>query len=287
MSIFSRILVGTDGSEAAEQAVDFAARLAHEHGTELIIAHSRGNDVIERATNRAQAAGVAALGRPVDGEPARGILDLAQAQASTLIVLATHGSGSEQTVIGATTEAVLRGSTIPVLTVRAGGLARSGRCFERIIVGMDDSEPSDAALATVIDFPPEDRGCVDLIGVAGTAFVIGGSEYHQAAIDELHEDTERILDAALATARKRGRSFNGRVLDGRPAQALIAAAQAERADLIVLGSHGRRGLRRLFVGSVAESVVQASPIPVLVVRGLPKATVPVTESVHGLAMVSA
>ena len=146
--------------------------------------------------------------------------------------------------------------------------------------------PSDSVLATVIEFPAEDRGHVLLCGVAGTAFVVGGREYHQAAIDELHVETEHIVDAALATARKNGRSFSGRVVDGGAAPALIATAEKEEADLIVLGSHGRRGIRRLFIGSVAESVVQSAPVPVLVVRRMPKADAAFADSSRRLATLS-
>jgi nucleotide-binding universal stress UspA family protein len=317
MSIFSHILVGTDGSEAADEAVDFAARLAHEHDGELILCYAvnwlppvanaadagsmidpapilaelraAGEAYIDRAARRAKAAGVAPQHRVVEGAAAPSILDLARDEGCTLIVMATHGrAGLEHFFVGSTTEAVLRGSTIPVLTIRAGKhTARPGRCFERIIVGIDDSEPSDAALATVVDFPAEDRRHVLLCGVAGSAFVVGGREYRQAAIDELHEETERVVETALATAGKRGRSFEVRVVDGRTAPALIAAAEQEKADLIVLGSHGRRGLRRLFLGSVAENVVQSASIPVLVVRGLQNKNRNFTDSSRRLATMSA
>ena len=174
-----------------------------------------------------------------------------------------------------------------MLSVRAGTRAgRSGRCFERIIVGLDDSEPSDAALATVIAFPPEDRRHVLLCGAAGTAFVVGSHEYHRAAIDELHEATARVVESALSIAARSGESFEARVVDGRAAPALIAAAEQDKADLIVLGSHGRRGLRRLFLGSVAEAVVQSAPVPVLVVRGLPAVTASFTDSSRRLATMS-
>lgn len=315
MSIFSRILVGTDGSEAADEAVGFAARLAHEHQGELILCHSvdwirpmaeaavsgavadpaiadelraAGAAYLDRARLRAKAAGVVAQSRIVDGEPVAGILDLARDEACTLIVVATHNrSEFEQFFVGSTTEAVLRGSTIPVLTVRAGTCgARSGRCFERIVVGIDDSEPSDAALATVIGFPAEDRRHVLLCGAAGSAFVIGGHEYHQAAIEELHEEAERVVESAQSSAARSGEFFEARVVDGRAAPALIATAEEEKAGLIVLGSHGRRGLRRLFLGSVAEAVVQSAPVPVLVVRGLPAVTVPFTDSARRLATMS-
>jgi nucleotide-binding universal stress UspA family protein len=56
------------------------------------------------------------------------------------------------------------------------------------------------------------------------------------------------------------------VIGGNPGEALITAAQQRSADLIVVGSHGRHGLQRLFLGSVAEHVVRNAPMPVLVVR---------------------
>ena len=230
-----------------------------------------------------------AQGRLVDGEPAAGMLELAATEACTLIVVATHNrSGFEHFFVGSTTEAVLRGSMIPVLTVRGGEeLVRPGRSFQHIIVGIDDSEPSDAALTTVIEFPAEDRIRVQLVGVAGEAFIVGGPEYHRAALDEIHEGTECVIDAARATARKRGCLFEGRVIDGHAVAALVATAEHDKADLIVVGSHGRRGLRRLILGSVAERVVESSPVPVLVVRGLQSARVTVRDSARGLATATA
>ena len=67
---------------------------------------------------------------------------------------------------------------------------------------------------------------------------------------------ERIRDVAVETAR----------LEGEPASEIVRFASEQRADLIVMGTHGRRGLRRLLAGSVAEHVVRAAPCPVLTVH---------------------
>jgi nucleotide-binding universal stress UspA family protein len=277
MSIFSRIVVGTDGSEAAESVVDFAIRLAREHDGELFVCHivdpAIGDDIRamgEADTVRAGEAHIVVHSRMIESDPPWAIVDVANEEGCTLIVVAPHDrSAFETAAFGRTTDAILRESTIPVLTVRAvPDNIPSRHCFERILVGIDDSEASDAALATVAAFPADDRRHVVLCGVSGSAFVVGGREYRQAAIDELHQATEHVLETARATVGSRGASFELRVVDGQPAPALIATAAEERAELIVLGSHGRRGLRRFFLGSVAENVVQSAPIPVLVVRGL-------------------
>ena len=298
-NIFSRIVVGVDGTEAADEAIALAARLAREHDGQLIICHAvdivkaltaiagsgafidpastiaelkqAGELILAKAVERARGAGVEAQCRLIEGEPGQSILDLAHSAESSMIVIATHDRRElERIFIGSTTNGVLRGSTIPVLTVRAGlqWSAKAGRCFEHILVGIDDSEPSDAALTAVLNFPAEDRRRVQLCGVAGSAVVIGGRGYHDAVMDEMREQTEHVIDAAVAKARAHGVVAESHVVDGDAKTALIAAASENHADLIVLGSHGRRGLRRLFIGSVAEGVVESATLPVLVVRSV-------------------
>jgi nucleotide-binding universal stress UspA family protein len=298
-TIFSRILVGVDASAAAGEAITLGARLAREHEGKLLICHAvdtaetlgaiaasgafidatsivdelkrDGERILGEAVERARAAGIDAESRLIEGEPCESILNLAQTAESSLIVIATHDRTElERMFIGSTTYGVLRGSTIPVLTVRAGlrWAAKTSRCFERIVVGIDDSEPSDAALSAVLNLPAEDRRHVFLCGVAGSAVVIGGRGYHDAVMDELREQTERVVDAAVAAASAHGVTAESHIVDGDADAALVAAARDKHADVIVLGSHGRRGLRRLFLGSVAEAVVRTATVPVLVVRSV-------------------
>jgi len=296
--IFSHILVGIDDSAASADAIAIGLRLAREHGSQLTFSHSvnwlpaiseieasgaivdpapvidelmeAGRTLLARTAEEAKRSGVDAQQRLLEGEPAECMLDVARDAGCSLIVVGTHGrKGLEHLFLGSTTEAVLRGSTIPVLTVRAGLKlpAESSRCFARIIVGVDDSEPSAAALAAVLSFPAEDLRHVLLCGVAGTALAFGGREYRRAVADDLREPVEHVVDAALANARSHGIvAAEGQVLTGNADSALIAAAAQDGADLIVVGSHGRRGIRRYLLGSVAEAIVRAAPVPVLVVR---------------------
>jgi nucleotide-binding universal stress UspA family protein len=104
-----------------------------------------------------------------------------------------------------------------------------------------------------LDFPAEDRAHVAFYSVAN-----GGSE--------ADEQARRVVGKAMAVAEVRDVSAQGRVVHGDPIVALIGGAQSEAADLIVVGSHGRRGLQHFFLGSVAEHVVRGAPVPVLVVR---------------------
>jgi nucleotide-binding universal stress UspA family protein len=283
MDMFSRVLVGVDNSEAATQAVLVAARLSQEHGT-LTLCHAvdslatvanvassgamidvgamvtdmkdEGAALLARRAGTAQRAGSAPTCRLLEGEPAASILDLADRERSSLIVMGTaERTGLERVFVGSTTEAVLRGSNVPVLTVRAQSQQPGGASHlcERIVVGIDESEPSDAAIETVLGLPADERRQVFFYSVSGDSAV----EYAAA---------EYVVRKALERARRQNVSAKGFVVRGRPADILVAAAQQRNADLIVLGSHGRRGVHHLLLGSVAEHVVRKSPVPVLVVR---------------------
>jgi nucleotide-binding universal stress UspA family protein len=283
-NIFSRILVGIDGSDASSEAVTLAARLACEQRSQLIFCHSvnwapvisgmvsagtmlgaapivadlkqAGQALLDRARDSAMRVGALAETRMVENDPARRILELATDEKCSLIVMGTHGrQGLQRLVLGSTTEAVLRESTIPVLTVHAGMkyADASHRCFESIVVGIDESEASDAAIAAVLELPVDERQRVLFCSAADLS-------------NDAREHAQRVLGKAIGLARARDIAVSGLVISGTPHEALLIVAQQEGADIIVLGSHGRRGFQRLFLGSVAESIVRTAPLPVLVVR---------------------
>ena len=85
-------------------------------------------------------------------------------------------------------------------------------------------------------------------------------------IATLNEDARRIESEAIAKYADSGVVIETKVLEGYPSSSLLDVAKKENADLIVMGSHGRTGLKRLWLGSVAESVVQEATIPILIVR---------------------
>jgi nucleotide-binding universal stress UspA family protein len=78
---------------------------------------------------------------------------------------------------------------------------------------------------------------------------------------------QKSLDRLLARARKAGIRARGLLLHGVSHERIVRAARAQKAEVIVMGTHGRSGLARFFVGSVAERVVATAPGPVMTVRG--------------------
>jgi len=78
---------------------------------------------------------------------------------------------------------------------------------------------------------------------------------------------QKELDKLVAKAKAAGARVRGLLLEGTAADAIVRTARSARADVIVMGTHGRTGLARLFMGSVAERVIGTAPCPVLTVRG--------------------
>lgn len=93
-------------------------------------------------------------------------------------------------------------------------------------------------------------------------------------IDSMRESGKKVLAAAEAVARERGTIAEAELIEtlgGHAADAIVDVAKTWSADLIVMGTHGRRGLRRLALGSDAELVLRLSPVPVLMIRSTAEA----------------
>lgn len=98
----------------------------------------------------------------------------------------------------------------------------------------------------------------------GTLRLPGGR--FSARVDQVREQREHAAQALVARGHRDGVSCEFLVWEGDPGEAIVDAANAERVDLIVLGSHGRRGVNRSIFGSVSDHVVRNAPCPVVVVR---------------------
>ena len=137
---------------------------------------------------------------------------------------------------------------------------------KRVLVPVDGSPQSDAALEFVAD--EWDDADVVLLTVVDPA----EAGFRKAAIatsgEEWYERAKVRAEEIFEQARERlGRDVPGEVEVGRPSKVIVEFAEETDADHLVVGSHGREGVSRVLLGSVAESVVRRSPVPVTVVRG--------------------
>ncbi len=141
--------------------------------------------------------------------------------------------------------------------------------FKNILVPVDFGESSRDALTLAIDLAKQYGSALTLLhAVDVPAYGYGAVGF--AAVDILtpmQEAARAHLDTLLAEVRKERPETTGIVATGVPWREIIAAIDERKPDLIVMGTHGRRGIGRAILGSVAEKVVRLSLAPVLTVRG--------------------
>ncbi|MEE6210145.1 universal stress protein [Salarchaeum sp. III] len=141
--------------------------------------------------------------------------------------------------------------------------------MSKILVPIDSSEQSTDALEYALEeFQSDDITLIHVIdpieaGYTAQATVPGYSEewYEQA-----QEDAETLFEQAQETADEYGVSLDTVTEVGRPSRTVVDYAEENDFDHIVMGSHGRSGVSRILLGSVAESIVRRSPVPVTIVR---------------------
>jgi len=145
--------------------------------------------------------------------------------------------------------------------------------YRRILLPFDASRPSWRALDEAIALARDCGATLELLSVFEPARHVSGFEPARVALDEiLPQARARVaepLAEAAARARKAGVQADQRLVDGAEFELpqLVADLVARSgADLVVLGTHGRRGLGRALLGSVAEAVMRRSPVPVLMLR---------------------
>jgi nucleotide-binding universal stress UspA family protein len=142
--------------------------------------------------------------------------------------------------------------------------------FQRILVPVDGSATSEKALDYAIRLARE-GGSLQLLHAIDELAYTGGFEYSGAVAEATRDAANRLLDESREYVKKAGLDAQTQLVadaGGKRLGEIVAdAAVAFQADLIVAGTHGRRGLGRALLGSGAEQIVRFCPVPVLVVRG--------------------
>jgi len=285
----NRIVVGYDGSVPSAAAVNWAAAEAVRRQAALFVLSCYSSPVgvdwisgaaaavtydigeIERVTLGSADAMAAEIrrrhpelrceGRAVFGAP-RDVLVDESAGADLMVVGKTGGGAVKALFMGSVANAVVRRSSCPTVVVPACSTAREET--GEIVVGVDDSPASDAALAWALD-EASLRGA-DLVVAHAWSYVYTGAAIASAqARDIMCVDARSTLDRIVtaASTRATGCSVRGRLVEDSPSAALLD--EGADADLLVVGSRGRGGLRSMLFGSVAHAVTEHAPCPTVVI----------------------
>ncbi len=276
-----KILLPLDGSLVSETTLGLAAAMARRLAAQLVVL--RVTD--PRAPLPAGAAGMAAAlcqadqdgaseyleriardltHRGVGGEvhwrqghPVDQIVRVAREERVDLILMATHGrSGPARWMLGSVAEGVLRVAPCPVLLAR--GHLGEFEGFQRVIVPVQSTQASQEALREVQAYlHPQAR--LTLVRATDDLVRLSAVRSDEAA----YQEYLGALEAELAELDPGGRCAR-QVVDAAPAEAILAVANEQEADLIAMSTHGRRGYNRLVVGSVTERVARHAPCSLLV-----------------------
>jgi nucleotide-binding universal stress UspA family protein len=299
-----KLLVGIDFSPLSDAALAHAMRIAERHHAEIILAHAGtvidpaetalapesaalveyqkillDHQADSRARLAAKAREVTALGLRasellLDGFADSALVDGAEKVDADLVVLGTHGrTGLQRLLLGGVSERVVRLCRRHVLVTRAGGAPEGG--YRNVLVATDFTPLGERSLDAAVSLC-EPGGVVEVMHAWHLPAFTGGlvpGPMSDAALEPVRTSVEQgardKLDAMIAARAERGVGLQITVVNQPPARAITERAEAGGHDLVVLGGHGRRGLRRWILGSVAEATVRHAPCSVLVIHEPP------------------
>jgi nucleotide-binding universal stress UspA family protein len=263
------VLVPTDGSEAATAAARHGLALAATVGatahvlsvvdpdryvTDVVgdvgdlvtrqrtALEGRARDAVDRAAGDAPAS-VPVETRVVEGRPATVLADAIDARGADLVAMGVHGrTGLDRYLLGSLTERTVRTAPVPVLAVRADGPPAGA--VDDVLLATDGSAGSD-------------RAAEHATAVADAA----DATLHALTVGDDDAPARRAADSARAA----GVPATVAVRPGTPDEAIVSYVGERGVDLVTVGTHGRTGVERVLLGSVAERVLRTAPVPVLVV----------------------
>lgn len=298
--MYEKILVALDGSPAAEATIPYVQEIAASVGSEVVLlrvceSSEQCDDGGTRqyldslATGMVQ--GIASLQKPsakspavtpvaVSGKPADQIVDYADANSVSLIAIAAHGrSGESRWPIGAVAEKVLHGTRIPILLVtatRQDKAVTSTPGLKKVLVPLDGSEVGEAALSYV-EFLALRLGLeVTLLHVLENKYIAYGPDiggyipYTQEWLDASRDQARKYLSGVEARLKSKGVPVSSALESGPAAERIIEVAHRAGTDLIAMSTHGRSGVSKWVFGSVAERVLHAGKVPLILVRARPE-----------------
>lgn len=295
--MFERIMIPLDGSEAAEIALPYGEELARRLGSEVILLHVPGSEhqqyermhkmyldrlaeTVKHNIRKRQPKGtqVKVTTKVEAGEPHENICNLVDKDDIGLIIMASVSASGLKIakMLGSVTDHVCRTVPIPVMLIRPHDVQRiegKKRLINRILLSVDGSDLSRLALpvgeemATMLKVP------ITLFQMARIIIPYASESVGAPFIDytEWIKDEEKVVRTEITALekklREKGLTITHIITSGfNAADEIIQAGKKVDADLVVMSTHGRSGLGRWTLGSVAERVLRYSEIPLLLVN---------------------
>ena len=284
--MYDRILVTTDGSQGAAAAVDYGLGLAEafDAGVDALyvidvdvgVVESGGDDEVQALFESDERAGRHALAEIVEqvpdrevhrevrrGAPYEEILAYATERGSDLLVVGNSGTADQR--VGSTAERVITLASAPVLAVPQGEASPDATApvsVDDVVVPVDGSEPAERAAEHAIELAGQLGATVHVVYVIDTS-VYELADAPRSIVGLLKGGGENTVAEFVEAAEDAQVSSTWRVTRGRPAEEILARADAVEADLVVMGTRGRGALPEHLLGSTTRRVVREAARPVL------------------------
>jgi Universal stress protein UspA and related nucleotide-binding proteins len=289
--MFRTLLVPLDGSGVGEQALAAAARLARASGATIHLVHVHypnsltpivietlpviDNELHSLAAEQERfylsqvaaqpvLSGIQTVITRLEGPVAETLANHAQAINADLIIMTTHGwSGFEHFWLGSVAESLLRLTHTPLWLMRPGdSAARAAQPLRRILVPLDGSTHAEQVL-----LPAQRLAAVDGARLILARALVCHQHSSDTAIIRQKQEIETYLKEIATRLETQGITIDIAVgTADQPARALLNLSRELQADAVALATRGQGGWQRLIMGSVADKIIRASPVPVLVVR---------------------
>lgn len=299
MLSIQRILFPTDFSDGAARAFPQAAALAEWHDAELHIVHVGGETTDDQESlpvgmetleswltqpgsdQTPSLEAITIVQKEIEAaSPAEQLVEYVASREIDLVVMGTHGRrGVRRMLLGSVTEEVVRKAPCPVLTVTAETDVPPRRAVRRILVPVDFSDASDVAVQHAKEIALTYGAELDLLHVVEEVAYPSayGLEPPLFPTDEIVGRVEKTLgDMAREDIGYEHVQISVQV--GYPPMTILDYVRENEVDLLVIATHGRTGIDRLLMGSVAERILRESPVPVFLVKPQQKSLVTPVQS---------
>ncbi len=274
-----------DGSELAEAALPYAKTLAEKFGATLLLV--RVVDIDAPAEIAADARDYLArvgkeIGLAVDivvryGDPAAEIVDLVLELPEAMITMTTHGrSGIGRWLFGSVADRVVRTAGVPVFLIRSSMPQRDPGDIRSILLPVDGSPLAEAAVPYATELARRFRATIHLVRVAETPEIYSllsvpagapaSAEVLNQLAQQLVESAESYVKELAERLRSEGLPVEAHVLEGIAPEQLLAFERERQPGIVVMATHGRSGLSRIVLGSVAERLLREGTVPLLLIR---------------------
>lgn len=282
MGLFKKILVGVDGSASSLHALRLILRFSHgekipsiaasvvppyEGDLRLVGVHDIKavlrqpcEKALEITNREANSEGLSIQTVCLEGKPHEELVDFALKNGCDLIALGTRGESFEKYLLGSVTARVIGYSPVDVLVIPLG--AAIG--WQNILCPVDGSAGSRKAARRAIQIAGTYGATLKIL--SATNLPIESYADAQKLMESMVKEAGEYVQEIQTQAAQKGIKALGIVREGDASEAILTLARTDKVELIAIGSHGKSGLKRLLMGSVAERVLGNAPCPVLVVK---------------------